>query len=375
MPRRTDRRRTVALAATLVAAVVAAVATGAALAGETPRDEAQAWRTAFDRRVQVPLGERMIVVLAAPSLADRVAETGRLPSAREQRRLVSRADALQRRLLATLRTRGIRIERAQVFTRTLNGCSAVLSPRALAALQRSPGVAGIYPVRAVYPASLSSRALARPELLGRHGIALPGFDGSGVIVALLDTGVDGDHPALRGRVQAGVDLVGDERAPSSGRARTAPALSRRTARQGRDPGGPGRAKRRDRCGTRSAGAAGPDLGWRKAQDGELGIVGSGDVLIAGLERAVDPDGDGDVDDAADIALASVVEPYASFPDSPRPGRPPGPWRSEPWSSPRRGRRRVGSGSFGTVGAPAGAPAALAVGAATPARPSPPAGLP
>ncbi len=81
MPRRTDRRRVVALAATLLAAVVTAVATGAALAGETPRDEAQAWRTAFDRRVQVPLGKRMIVVLAAPSLADRVA-ADRAPAVR-----------------------------------------------------------------------------------------------------------------------------------------------------------------------------------------------------------------------------------------------------------------------------------------------------
>src|SRR5262245_11239055 len=111
MPRRTDRKPPVALVATMLAAVVTAVATGAALAGETPRDDAQAWRTAFDSRVQVPLGERMIVVLAAPSLADRVTETGRLPSAAEQRRLVRRADTLQRRLLATVRARGIRIER------------------------------------------------------------------------------------------------------------------------------------------------------------------------------------------------------------------------------------------------------------------------
>jgi subtilisin family serine protease len=349
----------------LLATVVTAVATGAALAGETPRDDAQAWRTAFDGRVQVPLGERMIVVLAAPSLADRVAETGRLPSAAEQRRLVRRADTLQRRLLATLRARGIRIERAQVFTRTLNGFSAVLSPRALAALQRNPGVAGIYPVRAVYPASLSGRALARPELLGRHGLSLPGFDGSGVTVALLDTGVDGGHPALRGRVEGGVDLV-------DGDARAEPGVS---------PDGSGALETH---GTRMAGIVagqgGPNgvtgvapgakllpiriLGWRKGQGGEVGIVGSGDVLIAGLERAVDPDGDGAVDDAADIALTSVVEPYASFPDSPEARAVAGTLALGTLVvAPAGNDGPVGSGSFGTVGAPAGAPEALAVGAA------------
>ena len=226
-------------------------------------------------------------------------------------------------------------------------------------------MAGIYPVRAVYPASLSSRALARPELLGRHGIALPGFDGSGVIVALLDTGVDGDHPALRGRVQAGVDLVDDD-------ARAEP---------GESPDGSGALETH---GTRMAGIlvgqGGPNgvtgvapgaqvlpvriLGWRKAQDGELGIVGSGDVLIAGLERAVDPDGDGDVDDAADIALASVVEPYASFPDSPEARAAAGALALGTLVvAPAGNDGPVGSGSFGTVGAPAGAPAALAVGAA------------
>ena len=344
---------------------MAAVGTGAALAGEAPRDEAQAWRTAFDRRVLVPLDERMIVVLTAPSLADRVAATGRLPSAKKQRRLVRRADALQRRLLATLRGRGIRIERDQVFTRTLNGFSAVLSARAVAALQRTPSVAGIYPVRAVYAASLSGRALSRPELLGRHGLALAGFDGSGVTVALLDTGVDGDHPALRGSVLAGVDLV-------EGDASTAPEPS---------PDGKGELETH---GTRMAGIlvgqGGPNgvtgvapgaevlpiriLGWRKGPGGELGIAGSGDVLIAGLERAVDPDGDGDVDDAADIALASVVEPYASFPDSPEARAAAGTLAlGTLLVAPSGNDGPVGSGSFGTVGAPAGAPATLAVGAA------------
>ena len=114
-------------------------------------------------------------------------------------------------------------------------------------------------MRAVYPASLSSRALARPELLGRHGIALPGFDGSGVTVALLDTGVDGDHPALRGRVQAGVDLVdGDARAEPGQSPDGSGALETHGTRMAGILVGPGRAERRDGRGARSAGAADPD---------------------------------------------------------------------------------------------------------------------
>jgi subtilisin family serine protease len=36
---------------------------------------------------------------------------------------------------------------------------------------------------------------------------LPGFDGRGVTVALLDTGVDESHPYLRGKVLPGIDIV------------------------------------------------------------------------------------------------------------------------------------------------------------------------
>jgi hypothetical protein len=104
------------------------------------------------------------------------------------------------------------------------------------------------------------------------------------------------------------------------------------------------------------------LGWQRTGAGGHAVLGRGDQLIAGLERAVDPDADGDVEDAADVALAAVVEPYAAFQDSPES-------RAVAGASalgtlvvaPAGNDGRAGIG-FGGVAAPAGAPDALAVGA-------------
>ena len=51
------------------------------------------------------------------------------------------------------------------YSRVLNGFSAPLDARAVAVLERRPEVAGVYPVRAAYPASVSS------TLLGAKGVA------------------------------------------------------------------------------------------------------------------------------------------------------------------------------------------------------------
>ena len=58
------------------------------------------------------------------------------------------------------------------------------------------------------------------------------------------------------------------------------------------------------------------MGWQQTADGSWAVLGRGD-LLAGLERAVDPDGDGDVEDAAAVALVGGVEPmrFASSPEA------------------------------------------------------------
>ncbi|MBA2614346.1 MAG: S8 family serine peptidase, partial [Actinobacteria bacterium] len=371
-PRRRSRRplllRAAALAA--VAALAAAVAGAGPVQGagdSVLHAAAEAWDGLLGDRPAVSSGQRMIVVLEAPSLADRMAAAETPASPEDQKRWVAEADAAQRVLLARLAERGVELRRERSFTRTLNGFSAQVDSRALAALERTDGVAGLYPVRVVYPASVTSQVLTRPEYRAGAGrrpdVGLPGFEGAGVRIALLDTGVDLDHPYLNGRVLPGYDVADRDR-----RAAAEPK--------------PDEPARRESHGTRMAGilvgSNGPAglrgvapaaqilpirvLDWERAADGSYQLLGRGDVLIAGLERAVDPDADGDVDDAAAVALAAVVEPYASFGDSPEARSIDGAARLGTLVVAAAGNDGRGGRGFGTVGSPGGAPAAIGVGA-------------
>ena len=330
------------------------------------RMTASAWRGVFPDRPKPALSQRVIVVLSSPSLADRTAASEEPLSPDEQKRLVAEAEAAQRVLLAQLRSRGIVLRTEHTFTRTLNGFSANAGPRALAELERMRGVAGVYPVRTVYPASLGSDTLSRaefgPDGGRRPDVGMSAFDGRGTTVALLDTGVDLAHPYLGGRVARGFDVVGRDQLASAEPKPDEPA-------------------RLESHGTRMAGIlvglGGPKglrgiaprarllpiriLGWERAADGSYAVMGRGDGLIAGLERAVDPDADGDVEDAATVALAAVVEPFAAFSESPEARAVAGATRLGTLVVAAAGNDGRPGEDFGTVGGPGGAPAALTAG--------------
>src|ERR671930_237071 len=81
--------------------------------------------------------------------------------------------------------------------RAPNGFWAVLAPRAIALLERTPGVKGVSPVGVAFPASVSSAALRAAAASGqRPDVRLAGIAGRGVTVALLETGVDLDKAYL-----------------------------------------------------------------------------------------------------------------------------------------------------------------------------------
>jgi subtilase family protein len=314
----------------------------------------------------------MIVVLRTPSLADRVAAAGGRAADADQRRWTAQARAIEQLVLSKLGVQGLPVTPDYTFERVLAGFSAALDPRAIAILERLPEVEGVYPVRSAFPASVSSSLLRERDFQPGSGhrldVALPGFDGRGVTVALLDTGVDRAQPYLRGRIKDGVDIVG-----GSDLALAAPH--------------PDNEAELERHGTELAGiivgASGPaDLsgiatgawvlpiriaGWQLAASGRYAVYARTDQILAGLERAVDPNGDGVAHDAARIAVVGVAEPYSAFADGPLAKAVSGALRLDTLVIAPVGNDGLGSSSaalrdYGSVAGPGGAPAALTVGA-------------
>ena len=312
-----------------------------------------------DRRA-VAVGQRMLVVLRYPSLADRVLEAGGRASEAEMRRWTAAALAGQKQIAARLSREGVGIVPDFVYTRTFNGFSAALDARALALLERDDDVLGVYPVRIAYPATASTRFL-RSAPAGGTGVRLPGFDGAGITIALLDTGIDASHPALRDHLLDGLDVLDPD---SRAAARPSPADATLVERHATQIAGllVGRGAVRGV----SQGALVLPIrvaGWQPSAEGGWAVYSRTDQLLAGLERAVDPDGDGSALDAARIAVVGVVEPFAAFADGPVARAAAGAVALDTLVVAPAGNDGPAGPGYGSVAGPGGAPAALTVGAA------------
>jgi hypothetical protein len=146
------------LGALALAAMLLSIASGAGGAGHEGDDTAaSAWRGLVGTpRQQVAVGQRAIVVLKSPSLADRIAAAGGTATEAQQRQWTAAALAADNLLITRLAQAGVTIRPEHRFARVLTGFSAPLDPSAVALLERAPEVAGVYAVRIAYPASASS---------------------------------------------------------------------------------------------------------------------------------------------------------------------------------------------------------------------------
>ena len=104
-------------------------------------------------------------------------------------------------------------------------------------------------------------------------------------------------------------------------------------------------------------------GWQPDGSGGFAVYARTDQLIAGLERAVDPNADGDAHDAARVALVGVAAPFAAFADDPAARAVDGALGLDTLVVVPAGNDGPAGPAFGSVAGPGGAPAALTVGAA------------
>jgi len=352
------------LAALAVVATTVLIAAGGRDSPVIQQGEPSWQGLAGAQRPRVAVGQRVIVVLKSPALADRVGRVGGLATSEDERRWTQTALASQKLLIARLRVQGVIVQPEFSYTRTLNGFSAAFDARGIALLERAPDVLGVFPVRAAYPASLSSRLLTSSEFGERPNISLSDKDGRGVTIALLDTGVDRAQPFLRGRVTSGVDIVGGDAGALAAPEPDQPAVLERHGTEMAGlivgSGGPG---------ALAGVAPGATLlpirvaGWQRDAAAHWSVYGRTDQILAGLERAVDPNGDGDAHDAARVALVALAEPFAGFADGPIALAAAGATRLDTLVVAPAGNDGPAGPGYGSVAGPGGAPAVLTVGAA------------
>lgn len=355
--------------ALLLVTVVAAGASIAAISKPSkPLATAQAptWNGLVGARPDVALPARSIIVLRTPSLAARVHAAGGHATRAQERTWTAAARAAQDALLQRLAGEGIQLVPELRFTRVLDGFSAKLDPTTAARLERDKDVLGVYPDRVAYAATTAAQLLASPAFASgsghRIGIAGQGLTGAGVTIALLDTRVDRSVRFLHGAVLPEIDVVG----PTRG--------ERAVERHGTEmagllvgSGGPG-----GLAGVAPGARVQPIrvAGRQRDSRGSWAVFARGDQIVAGLDRAVDPNGDGDAHDALPVALVALAEPYAGFADSPESLAVSGALALGTLVVAPAGNDGPGAPRFGDLSGPGGAAAALTVGAAD-TRPSSP----
>ena len=140
--------RCVLVGVDLSSALAAVLAAGAARRRRRRRERRRirpgpkGWQGLLGSRPLPELGGRWIVVLRAPSLADRVRGAGGRASELQMRVWTTAARDAQERAIARLAFRGVPVQPEQSYVRVLNGFAASLDPRLLPALERDPDVAG-----------------------------------------------------------------------------------------------------------------------------------------------------------------------------------------------------------------------------------------
>jgi len=346
VPARAGLALAVAAAAAVLAVVLFSGGAGP-IPGVQPPPTSLADPVPYDGRspLLVPETEqRVLVELLRPALGEQ--ENARALGAEDQRTRIASLKREQITLRSGLAARGIVFRDVVSFYRVWNGFAATVKTSDIARITY-PG-SRVRTVRRAYSATSEPVPVPGDNPIERAGLnAQPP-------IAVLDTGIDSG--ALAEHADPGYDAVDRDRDPRPGSDRT----------------------RSETSGTALAGVL-AGLGERvlpvriasfRAAGGAVEAEATTGELIAGLEHAVDPNGDGDTSDHVPVALVGVNAPYAGFSNSPEAQAVEGAGGLGTLVVAPAGNEGAAAPGSGTIGSPAAAPDALAVGALTGPEPAP-----
>jgi hypothetical protein len=272
---------------------------------------------------------RVLVALRRPSLADLNAKTPQSPP--RQRAYVRSLHHEARALMSALTAKGVVFGHPILFARVWSGFAATIATKDLPAVQ-TLGLR-VEPVSRFYPAQVPAKDAPAVRPLPTTATRIGR-------IAVLDA-----FPRERsGRLLADeVGSIGTHRRSASERAGDRIAAVVR----GELPKAPiGRIR---------------VAGLQALETGKFQVFGTTDQLMNGLERAVDPDQNGDASDAFKVVVTGLSAPYSGFEGSPAAEAVDGASELGSLVVAAAGNGGRPDGPFGSIGAPGAARSALTVG--------------